>query len=53
KEAHNADVDVNVAILMRLYDKDDLIHITQEVLEIIKSGMCFNTLQQVINYSNI
>ncbi|MDE4963742.1 anthranilate phosphoribosyltransferase, partial [Francisella tularensis subsp. holarctica] len=41
-----------VALLMRLYDKDDLKPHTQEVLEIIKSGQCFNTLQQVINYSN-
>ncbi|ORU23890.1 anthranilate phosphoribosyltransferase, partial [Francisella tularensis subsp. holarctica] len=52
KEAHNAAVAVNVAMLMRLYDKDDLKQNTQEVLEIIKSGKCFNTLQQVINYSN-
>lgn len=52
KEAHNAAVAVNVAMLMKLYDKDDLKQNTQEVLEIIKSGKCFNTLQQVINYSN-
>lgn len=52
KEAHNAAVAVNVAMLMKLYDKDDLKQNTQEVLEIIKSGKCFNILQQVINYSN-
>ncbi|QWU99297.1 anthranilate phosphoribosyltransferase [Francisella salimarina] len=50
KRAHNAAVAVNVAMLMKLYDKDDLKQNTQEVLELIKSGKCFDTLQQVINY---
>ncbi|AEI36900.1 Anthranilate phosphoribosyltransferase [Francisella salina] len=50
KQAHNAAVAVNVAMLMKLYDKDDLKQNTQEILELIKSGKCFDTLQQVINY---
>ncbi|MEY8766765.1 MULTISPECIES: anthranilate phosphoribosyltransferase [Francisella] len=50
KQAHNAAVAVNVAMLMKLYDKDDLKQNTQEVLELIKSGKCFDTLQHVINY---
>ena len=39
-------------MLMKFYGKDDLKQNTQEILELIKSGKCFNTLQQVINYGN-
>ncbi|KYW85837.1 anthranilate phosphoribosyltransferase [Francisella hispaniensis] len=52
KEAYNAAIAVNVAMLMKLYGKDSLKQNTQEILELIKSGKCFNTLQQVINYGN-
>ncbi|WP_191092402.1 anthranilate phosphoribosyltransferase [Francisella sp. XLW-1] len=50
KQAHNAAVAVNVAMLMKLYGKDNLKQNTQEILELIKSGKCFDTLQKVINY---
>ncbi|EET20588.1 anthranilate phosphoribosyltransferase [Francisella philomiragia subsp. philomiragia ATCC 25015] len=50
KQAHNAAVAVNVAMLMKLYGKDNLKQNTQEILELIKSGKCFDTLQQVINH---
>ncbi|APC92465.1 Anthranilate phosphoribosyltransferase [Francisella sp. MA067296] len=50
KEAHNAAVAVNVAMLMKLYDRDNLKQNTQVILELIKSGKCFATLEKVINH---
>ncbi|MED7788711.1 anthranilate phosphoribosyltransferase [Francisella sp. 19X1-34] len=50
KDAHNAAVAVNVAILMKLYDKNDLKQNTQYILELIKSGKCFKTLEDVVSF---
>ncbi|MED7820000.1 MULTISPECIES: anthranilate phosphoribosyltransferase [unclassified Francisella] len=52
KQAHNAAVAVNVAMMMKLYDKKDLKQNTQYILELIKSGKCFKTLENVINFGN-
>jgi len=37
---------------MKLYDKDDIKKNTQDILELIKSGECFKTLEKVIYYGN-
>lgn len=52
KNAHNTAVAVNVAMLMKLYDKNDLKQNTQYILDLIKSGKCFKTLENVINSGN-
>ncbi|GAB4221926.1 MAG: anthranilate phosphoribosyltransferase [Francisella sp.] len=51
EQAHNTAVAINVAMLLKLYGKNDLKQNTQEILELIKSGKCFETLNKVINYS--
>ncbi|WP_084645238.1 anthranilate phosphoribosyltransferase [Francisella uliginis] len=52
KDAHNAAVAINVAMLMKLYDKNDIKQNTQYVLELIKSGKCFKTLEDVISFGS-
>ncbi|QIW11056.1 anthranilate phosphoribosyltransferase [Francisella sp. LA112445] len=52
KDAHNAAVAINVAMLMKLYDENDLRQNTQYILELIKSGKCFKTLENVISFGN-
>lgn len=37
-------------MLMKLYGKDNLKQNTQEILELIKSGKCYQTLQNVISF---
>lgn len=51
KEAHNIAVAVNVAMVMKLFDKNNLKQNTQEVLELIYSGKCYQILQNVISFS--
>lgn len=50
EQAHNAAVAVNVAMVMKLFDKNDLKQNTQEILELINSGKCHQTLQNVISF---
>ncbi|BCD92247.1 anthranilate phosphoribosyltransferase [Francisella halioticida] len=52
KKAHNIAVAVNVAMLMKLYGKNNLMENTQYILELIKSGKCFKILEKVKNYGN-
>lgn len=51
KKAHNVAVAVNVAMVMKLFGKDDLKANTQEILNLINSGECYQTLQKVISFS--
>lgn len=50
RQSHNIAVAVNVSLLMKLFDKNNLKQNTQEILELIKSGKCFSTLEKVVNY---
>ncbi|AIT09560.1 anthranilate phosphoribosyltransferase [Candidatus Francisella endociliophora] len=50
KQAHNAAVAVNVAMVKKLFDKNDLKQNTKEILELINSGKCYQTLQNVISF---
>ena len=52
KNAHNAAVAVNVAMLMKLYDKNNLKQNTQYILELVKSGKCFKTLENIISFGS-
>lgn len=49
-DAHNCAVAVNVALMMRLYGKQDLKENTHEILELIKSGIGFEKLIEIINF---
>ncbi len=47
QKAHNLAVAVNVALLMRLFGRENLSKNTQEILDVIKSGKCFKTLEKL------
>lgn len=48
--AHNAAVAVNVALVMKLFDNNDLKQNTQRIIDLIHSGECYNKLQEIVNF---
>ncbi|APC96973.1 anthranilate phosphoribosyltransferase [Francisella frigiditurris] len=48
-DAQNSAVAVNVAMLMKLFGKDNLVENTNEILKVLKSGKCYKTLQQIVD----
>ncbi len=49
-EAHNQAVAMNVALLMKLFGFEDLKQNAQQVLEHLKTGKAFETLQKLTSY---
>ena len=48
--AQNAAVAVNVALMMKLFGRSNLKENTQEVLTTIKSGKCYKTLKNIVEF---
>lgn len=49
-DAQNAAVAVNVALIMKLFGKNDLKENTQDVLAVIKSGKGYKTLKNIVEF---
>ncbi|MFC4892839.1 anthranilate phosphoribosyltransferase [Pseudofrancisella aestuarii] len=48
-DAQNSAVAVNVALLMKLFGRDNIVDNTKEILCVLKSGKCYKTLQQIVD----
>ena len=49
-EAQNTAVAVNVALMMKLFGKNNLVENTQEALKVIKSGKGYKTLSSIVKF---
>jgi anthranilate phosphoribosyltransferase len=49
-KAHNIAVAVNVAMTMKLFGKNNLQQNTQDILDLIASGKCYQTLENLIAF---
>ncbi|QIV95253.1 anthranilate phosphoribosyltransferase [Allofrancisella frigidaquae] len=49
-QAQNSAVAVNVALMMKLFDKSNLVENTKNILALIRSGECYKKLEKVRNY---
>ena len=49
-EAQNTAVAVNVALMMKLFGKNNLVENTQEALKVIKSGKGYKTLNSIVKF---
>ena len=49
-EAQNTAVAVNVALMMKIFGKNNLVENTQEALKVIKSGKGYKTLNSIVKF---